>query len=263
MGWLFQNIMKFDEIILLGCSHSNGTNIDTRNLYERGKECGVELPDYDNWTKYVEKYLSKMYKGKKNLWSEKYGNLIEEFENKFVTDISKVVGNYTSVYKSNQNWSTILSNKLGVDIKNYALPGYGSFNTLNEFFINYEGGYRNKLVLWAFTYPTRDNLHPFIFNYLGFKDNVHFLKTLYTNLAKSVEEQGGIFKCFFIDSMDTFDDQCMEKIYKDLDKYFLLKSPKPLFNQLPLSMRVKRYDGIHLDITVQQYIAEYLYEFFE
>ena len=135
-------------------------------------------------------------------------------------------------------------------------------DTLNEFFINYGGGYKNKLVLWAFTYPTRDNLHPFIFNYMGFKDNVHFLKVLYTNFAKLVEEQGGLFRCFFIDSMGEYDHQCMEEIYKDLNKYFLFKSPKPLFNQLPLSVKVKRYDGVHLDISVQEDIAEYLYEFF-
>jgi|TARA_Y100000310_G_scaffold68940_1_gene64263 hypothetical protein len=254
--------MKFDEIILLGCSHSDGTKIDSRSLYEKGKEYNLRLPNYDHWTKYVEEYLFKMYKLEKSLWSNKYGNLISDFHKKFVEPISKVERDYADIYKSNQNWASILSDKLGVGIKNYALPGHGSFNTLNEFFINYEGGYKNKLVLWAFTYPTRDNFHPFIFNYMGFKDNVHFLKTIYINFAKSVEEQGGIFRCFFIDSMDPFDDNCMNKIYKDLSKYFLFKSPKPLFNQLPLSIQVKRYDGVHLDISVQEDIAEYLYEFF-
>ena len=254
--------MKFDEIILLGCSHSDGTNIDSRSLYEKGKEHNLDLPDYDEWIKYVEEYFSKMYKGKKSLWSNKYGNLISDFHKKFVEPISKVEGDYAGICKSNQNWASILSDKLGVGIKNYALPGYGSFNTLNEFFINYEGGYKNKLVLWAFTYPTRDNFHPFIFNYMGFKDNVHFLKTIYINFAKSVEEQGGLFRCFFIDSMGEFDHQSMGEIYKDLNKYFLFKSPKPLFNELPLSVKVKRYDGVHLDISVQEDIAEYLYEFF-
>ena len=254
--------MKFDEIILLGCSHSDGTKIDSRSLYEKGKEYNLRLPNYDHWTKYVEEYLFKMYKLEKSLWSNKYGNLISDFHKKFVEPISKVERDYADIYKSNQNWASILSDKLGVGIKNYALPGHGSFNTLNEFFINYEGGYKNKLVLWAFTYPTRDNFHPFIFNYMGFKDNVHFLKTIYINFAKSVEEQGGIFRCFFIDSMGPFDDNCMNKIYKDLSKYFLFKSPKPLFNQLPLSIQVKRYDGVHLDISVQEDIAEYLYEFF-
>ena len=62
--------------------------------------------------------------------------------------------------------------------------------------------------------------------------------------------------------MGEYDHQCMEEIYKDLNKYFLFKSPKPLFNQLPLSVKVKRYDGVHLDISVQEDIAEYLYEFF-
>jgi len=254
--------MKFDEIILLGCSHSDGTNIDSRSLYERGKEYNVRLPNYDHWTKDVEDYLFKMYKGKKKFWSEKYGNLISDFHQKFIEPISAVDRDYTKSFNSNQNWPNILSDKLGVGIKNYALPGYGSLNTLNEFFINHEDGYKNKLVLWAFTYPTRDNFHPFTFNYMGFKDNVDFLKTMYTNFAKSVEEQGGLFRCFFIDSMDNFDDSCMNKIYKNLDKYFLFKSPKPLFSQLPLSVRVKRYDGVHLDISVQEDIAEYLYEFF-
>ena len=57
--------MKFNDIILLGCSHSNGTNIDSRNLYEWGMKHNLDLPDYDKWTEYVEEYFSKMYKGKK------------------------------------------------------------------------------------------------------------------------------------------------------------------------------------------------------
>ena len=48
-----------------------------------------------------------------------------------------------------------------------------------------------------------------------------------------------------------------------LEKYFLIKDSNPLFSQLPLSIQVKRYDGVHLDITTQEYIANYLYKFLQ
>ena len=171
----------------------------------------------------------------------------------------------------------ILSDKLGVRLSNHAKPGTGSLTVLNDFLLAYcdqnwsqfsgsvpwRGAFKNKLVLWAFTYPYRDNFHPFVFNCMEFKDQVHFLKTIYGNFAKLIEKKGGIFKCFFIDSFGQDDDTIMPEVYKDLEKYFLIKDPTPLFLQLPRSIQVKRYDGVHLDITAQEYIADYLYKFLQ
>ena len=89
----------------------------------------------------------------------------------------------------NQAWPMILSDKLGVKLSNHAITGTGSLDVLNDFLLKYSGlktfrwrgVFKNKLVLWAFTYPYRDTFHPFVFNCMEFKDPAHFLKTIYGN----------------------------------------------------------------------------------
>jgi hypothetical protein len=257
-----------NEMIVLGCSHSYGTGINTRNLIKIAKKHNVKLPDYNDWIEYVEKYVSNMLDKSDGVRARMCGNLMDEFNEKFIKPLP--IRNVT-IGDQNQAWPMILSDKLGVKLSNHAIPGTGSLDVLNDFLLKYSGlktfrwrgVFKNKLVLWAFTYPYRDTFHPFVFNCMEFKDPAHFLKTIYGNFAKMIEDEGGIFKCFFIDSFGQDDDTIMPKVYKDLEKYFLIKDPTPLFLQLPLSMQVKRYDGVHLDITTQEYIANYLYKFLQ
>jgi hypothetical protein len=256
------------EMIVLGCSHSYGTGSNTRNLIKIAKKHNVKLPDYNDWIEYVEKYVSNMLDKSAGVRATMCGNLMDEFNEKFIKPLP--IRNALSG-DQNQAWPKILSDKLGVKLSNHAVPGTGSLDVLNQFLLTYSGlktfrwrgAFKNKLVLWAFTYPYRDTFHPFVFNCMEFKDQAHFLKTIYGNFAKMIEDEGGIFKCFFIDSFGQDDDTIMPKVYKDLEKYFLIKDPTPLFLQLPLSMQVKRYDGVHLDITTQEYIADYLYKFLQ
>ena len=73
-----------NEMIVLGCSHSYGTGINTRNLIKIAKKHNVKLPDYNDWIEYVEKYVSNMLDQNFLVRSRMCGNLIDEFNEKFI-----------------------------------------------------------------------------------------------------------------------------------------------------------------------------------
>ena len=141
-----------NEMIVLGCSHSYGTGINTRNLIKIAKKHNVKLPDYNDWIEYVEKYVSNMLDKSDGVRARMCGNLMDEFNEKFIKPLP--IRNVT-IGDQNQAWPMILSDKLGVKLSNHAIPGTGSLDVLNDFLLKYSGlktfrwrgVFKNKLVL--------------------------------------------------------------------------------------------------------------------